>query len=201
MLSKQYYERFAGYEYMLIYQLDAYVFSDQLVQWCDQRYDYIGAPWLDAQDTGENPAFQQPFSVGNGGFSLRRVQTFQSYCDYRIHLIFLAHFLSSIFDIIVKKTKQNPFYVLLRLCTWLPVKTFSKLFFPSEADKNNEDVIWAKRLAVVGIIPANNIAAQFSFEDYPEYMFQLHNGLLPFGCHHWNIYYHYQFWKSFIPLC
>ena len=48
MLSKQLYQRFMAYEYMLIYQLDAYVFRDELEYWCRQGYDYIGAPWLKA---------------------------------------------------------------------------------------------------------------------------------------------------------
>ena len=30
MMSEEFYSRFTGYQYMLIYQLDAYVFSDQL---------------------------------------------------------------------------------------------------------------------------------------------------------------------------
>lgn len=68
MLSQAFYERFLDYEYILIYQLDAVAFSDQLEQFCRMGYDYIGAPitrmvplWrmLDAR-------------VGNGGFSLRR---------------------------------------------------------------------------------------------------------------------------------
>ena len=31
---------------MLIYQLDAYVFKDELLNWANKGYDYIGAPWL-----------------------------------------------------------------------------------------------------------------------------------------------------------
>ena len=43
MLSRFFYERFSSYKYMLIYQLDAYVFKDELDYWCDKDYDYIGA--------------------------------------------------------------------------------------------------------------------------------------------------------------
>ena len=35
---------------MLIYQLDAFVFQDDLAYWCQQNYDYIGAPWLRDRD-------------------------------------------------------------------------------------------------------------------------------------------------------
>ena len=45
MLSEEFYSRFLAYEYMLIYQLDAFVFRDELEYWCAKGYDYIGAPW------------------------------------------------------------------------------------------------------------------------------------------------------------
>lgn len=63
MLSRSFYERLSGYEHILIYQLDAFVFRDDLTTWCGRGYDYIGAPWReDGRWTG----------VGNGGFCLRR---------------------------------------------------------------------------------------------------------------------------------
>ena len=40
-----FYECFKRYEYMLVAQLDAWVFSDRLDFWCGKGYDYIGAPW------------------------------------------------------------------------------------------------------------------------------------------------------------
>ena len=65
MNSAFFYKAFLPYEYMLIYQLDCWVFRDELDEWCDKGYDYIGAPF-----------FVKWFSdrglyVGNGGFSLR----------------------------------------------------------------------------------------------------------------------------------
>ncbi|HRS68445.1 MAG TPA: DUF5672 family protein, partial [Paludibacteraceae bacterium] len=94
MLSRQFYERFLDTEYILIYQLDAYVFKDALMEWVNKGYDYVGAPWL------LKPKYhcfyyrflltirsfgywiqRKPFNlmivgdkVGNGGFSLRKVQ-------------------------------------------------------------------------------------------------------------------------------
>ena len=46
MLMQGFYELFEKYTYILIYQLDAFVFSDQLSEMCKYGYDYIGAPWL-----------------------------------------------------------------------------------------------------------------------------------------------------------
>ena len=46
MMSPEFYETFAQWEYILIYQTDAWVFSDRLSEWCSKGYDYIGAPWI-----------------------------------------------------------------------------------------------------------------------------------------------------------
>lgn len=67
LMSREFYERFSNSEYIFIYQLDAFVFSDKLMEFCKMGYDYIGAPiprscWLG-----------MPGFVGNGGVSLRRV--------------------------------------------------------------------------------------------------------------------------------
>lgn len=53
MMSRMFYERFSGYDYMLIYQLDAWVFSDELTEWCLKGYDYVGAPWFELNHTHE----------------------------------------------------------------------------------------------------------------------------------------------------
>lgn len=75
MLSTEFYERFSRYKYILIYQLDAFVFSDRLEYFCSMGYDYIGAPWIDGafyyRDSGH-----MFWHVGNGGLSLRRVGSF-----------------------------------------------------------------------------------------------------------------------------
>ena len=74
MLSLWFYELFCGYEYVLIYQLDAFVFSDRLLEFCQLGYDYIGAPWLRGSF---NPnGVSGVYYVGNGGFSLRKVDSF-----------------------------------------------------------------------------------------------------------------------------
>ena len=45
LMSPQFYETFSDFDYMLIYQLDAFVFYDALEEFCSLGYDYIGAPW------------------------------------------------------------------------------------------------------------------------------------------------------------
>lgn len=71
LLEPAFYEGFLAYEYLLIYQLDAFVFRDRLEEFCRMGYDYIGAPLKSyAKDWKEIGC-----NVGNGGFSLRRVKS------------------------------------------------------------------------------------------------------------------------------
>lgn len=70
-----FYKAFSEYEYILIYQLDAFVFSDMLEYFCSLGYDYIGAAWYPLQRLRhENKIYK--IGVGNGGFSLRNVAKF-----------------------------------------------------------------------------------------------------------------------------
>ncbi len=75
MLLEEFYSRFIQYEYILIFQLDAFVFSDSLEQFCNYGYDYIGAPWLKGWPCLRDLE-RGVWHVGNGGFSLRRVSAF-----------------------------------------------------------------------------------------------------------------------------
>ncbi len=46
-LKPQLYYKYKGYKYILFYEPDAWVFRDELEQWCSKDYDYIGAPWFE----------------------------------------------------------------------------------------------------------------------------------------------------------
>lgn len=70
LLSPDFYRRFSSYDYILIYQLDAFVFSDRMDEFIKYKYDYIGAPWLKCTSMYR---FSKNL-VGNGGFSLRNVK-------------------------------------------------------------------------------------------------------------------------------
>jgi hypothetical protein len=71
LVSDEFYAAFTDYEYVLVHQLDCLVFSDSLGSWCERGYDYVGAPWTRRNPEGE-PYFTD---VGNGGLSLRRVES------------------------------------------------------------------------------------------------------------------------------
>jgi hypothetical protein len=74
--SKQFWQRLkrSGYEHVLIFQSDSLMLHGRIEPFL--RYDYIGAPWC-----GDSPHVSRlrqkehvlPNGIGNGGFSLRRV--------------------------------------------------------------------------------------------------------------------------------
>ncbi len=73
MMSPFFYKTFLNFDYILIYQLDAFVFYDALEYFCSLGYDYIGAPWpIYAR---RNFPDLRNVRIGNGGFSLRNVKS------------------------------------------------------------------------------------------------------------------------------
>ncbi|WP_027397413.1 DUF5672 family protein [Anaerovibrio lipolyticus] len=72
LLSVDFYRKFSDYEYMLIYQLDGFVFSDRLFEFCELGFDYIGSAWpMNHRYTiGRRRA-----KIGNGGVSLRKISS------------------------------------------------------------------------------------------------------------------------------
>ena len=77
MLSSFFYEQFSDYEYMLLVQLDAYVFNDELEYFLNLGYDYIGGLHYINQGTNiHHPNVGNKLINGNGGFSLRKIDAF-----------------------------------------------------------------------------------------------------------------------------
>jgi hypothetical protein len=168
MLSKEFYERFSGYRYVLIYQLDAFVFSDQLLDWCAKGYDYVGAPWVDGLSLHPMtffgarrlyrmfPVWNEPrlCYVGNGGFSLRSVKSCLDLLDeFNLEAKLWADF-------------EDQFFAFYGLRNG-----FMKM-------------------------PDLRTALQFSFETEPSRCFAMNNGMLPFGCHAWAKW-DLEFWRPF----
>ena len=85
-ISYDFYKKFDHYKYMLIYQLDCYLFYDNIANWVKQGYDYIGGPivstdcgWDTVKESRKGKQWT-PY-VGNGGFSLRKIETFKEITD------------------------------------------------------------------------------------------------------------------------
>ncbi|WP_116170485.1 DUF5672 family protein [Pedobacter agri] len=185
MLSSTFYAAFQDYPYILIYQLDAFVFSNQLDYWCSKKYDYIGAPWF--YDKGHQSTFkklkeafrsywhrrynikgkdgkpaldkQLNKMVGNGGFSLRKTDTFFKICEkYKTQITEYEDKENSIFN--------------------------EDIFFSIELNRKTNTLK----------IPSYKEAVNFAIETCPEIAIELTDGKLPFGCHAWEK--NLKFWKD-----
>lgn len=70
----QFYDAFSEWEYMFLYQLDGWIFYDNVRKFQILGYDYIGSPWVANTFGCPNE------SVGNGGVSFRKIRTFTEIC-------------------------------------------------------------------------------------------------------------------------
>lgn len=183
LMSVGFYSRFDCYEYMLVAQTDVLVFSDQLDEWCDCNFSYIGAPWVQGIECPDLPlAF---LGVGNGGFSLRKIYDFKKVLSFPRYLPSVSPMLS-LHQSIINQCIQ---FVKHRLI-------FSYSYYPFRP-KINEDVFWGSVVperCEFFCVPKPEEAIPFAFEVAPEYLFELNGHKLPFGCHAWEKY-NLEFWR------
>lgn len=200
-LNKVFYERFGEYEYMLIYQLDAWVFKDDLLYWCSKQYDYIGAPQFYS-----NKQFK---GIGNGGFSLRKIDyclkilnkcPFMPYAKPKYEI----NYYKKAYDALLKKKLLTLFIYLIRII----LKSFghknSIRYYSSSSNDVNEDIIFsvmAKHAwGIDANIPTYSEAIGFAFECYPSSLFLENNNTLPFGCHAFEKWEYADFWSQYIDI-
>ena len=189
LLSKVFSQRFCEYDYMLIYQLDAYLFEDKLELWCFVGYDYIGAPLFD------NKFYPNFGRVGNGGFSLRRVGAYLDFFKGNKN-VFRNSDLAD--RIALKKKPQTRWLIWLLMAMGWRNK-------PRSVAKHwqyNEDTFWSVVLADSNYAlkkPSVLDALHFAFERFPSEAYRL-TGELPFGCHAWKKYQYEEFWSEYIDI-
>ena len=167
LLKSYFYKTFynLGFEYSYIFQLDCYLFRDELLYWINLGYDYIGAPILATNsDWGENSSNID--YVGNGGFSLRNNKTFITVLDQ-----------DGIYKDVYNKYKEILFNTRL----------------PKNSDKcyiDFEDIYICKLLAkyIKIRIPSANVASKFAWDRNPWCVQQKYNVELPMCCHNWILF-------------
>ncbi len=195
-ISKYFYDLFKDYEYLLTYELDAWVFRDELLYWCDKGYDFIGAPWFEVSGKSHSNEFR---GVGNSGFSLRSIKScrrilrkieilkkirilwYQSKLQSIVRVEILFRRLSFLFSI-----KDIQAIERLIFDGWHPHEDDNWCIYVTAAFKDFELSNWED-------------AIKFSFEVNPDLLFRKNNLQLPFGCHAWEKY-EVNFWLSQIHL-
>ena len=206
MTSRIFYNQFSDYDYMLVYQLDAWVFKDELEKWCKKGYDYIGAPWFEHQNGKSWTEIERNadgsyrlWLTGNGGLSLRRVAAFKT-ITRRFQR---AQTVKEVFFNEYGSLKDLGRCLLLCCGPWIGTNSMRHLI-KSEAMRVGEDAFFCHTLAKTRFklsVPSPEEAAFFAFECQPAYLFQyVTQGVLPFGCHAWRKYEYEEFWKGFISV-
>lgn len=186
MLSRYFYRKFLEYEWLMIYQTDAFVFSNQAEHWMNQNIDFIGAPWFDGHDTAEGSRSDLIVGAGNSGFCMKRVDSFLRVLYEKTLPDRLYRYARNVYHTLKRDGAKPAVDAAL---------SGQELFYFSY-----EDVYWAKsvpaRFPWFRVAPPAQ-AMHFSFEDRPRTLYRRTGNQLPFGCHAWERY-DFEFWRPFI---
>lgn len=179
MMSAAFYDLFRAYDFMLICHLDAWLFRDDLSQWCARGYDLVAAPWplrpryrrfplreylrmknFLLKKMGKVPRTLMYGRIGNGGLCLRRVEAFRDVCTR--HAGQIARY--------------------------------------NEVDDgmHNEDIFFALETPELKV-PTVSEALAFAYDLKPAVCHHLNAGRLPMGCHGFMHKSRRAFWAKFIP--
>lgn len=185
-----FYKSFLEYDYILIYQLDAFVFNDNLDDWCSKGYDYTGSPWF--EDFGR--AEKKLWAVGNGGFSLRKTKAFYHLLSEKINIFNFLKLYKYYQSSLNEKRFKSFIRALIKGLIIKPQIQNELLNF-----YQNEDVFWGlfadKLFRNFTVCPVYE-AVKFSFDLFPEILYEMNNKNLPFGCHAFNK--NLNFWRDYI---
>jgi hypothetical protein len=193
LMAREFYESFSNFKFILICQLDVFVFSNKLPYFESLDYDYIGAPWF--EHFGATTADNKILGVGNGGFSLRKISAVLKVLDF--------------FDAI---NPVKPSLPLLKVLSKSPVSLLKVLKHEMLRKKknyptvlpwqqlDNEDIYWS--IYISGFFPWYKVASvehaiAFAFETRPELLYAMNNNNLPMGVHAWQKY-NLAFWQPYI---
>lgn len=169
MLSSHFYEVFSDYKYILIYHLDALVFSDQLIQWCEANFDYIAPPWI-KYDGAPYAGMNIEGKIGNGGFSLRNVENFLKILNKPKKILpTISRILKGHKEEISGYPYNEDTFWSLHATEYYPKFSHAPL----------------------------NTALRFAFECNPKLCFEMNQNNLPFGCHAWHTY-DRTFWEPYL---
>ncbi len=216
LLSEAFYRAFADHEFLLIHQLDALVFSDQLAHWCARGDDYVGAPWIKQDASGHR------WATGNSGFGLRRIDgMLRVLTSRRFSRAWPAGLVKHLAHI-DQRARLVPERMLRRLVPvtrdlelatnrWANASIDDvrrRMFWTMQGGVRQyldritypEDVFWAQVAPVFDRayrVTPPDLAVRFAFEKEPRWCYEQTGRQLPFGCHAWWKY-DRAFWEPFL---
>jgi len=158
LVSSHFYEQFLDYKFMLVYHTDAFVFRDELEEWCEKDYDYVGA------------------AIYNTDF----INMFWTYSNFRHFLKLTKNRYNGNGGFCLRKVK--PHYINSKL--FKPFATDVGKGFGEDMFWSFKMPI----LNPFFIVPSFEKVKNFGYDGSPRELFELNDRQLPFGCHRWHMY-------------
>jgi len=180
----EFFREFEDYKYILIYHLDAVVFSDQLMEWCETDLDYIGAPWI----PGIHFWVSEP-QVGNGGFTLMKVEAVLNVLRERYRMEPARYWEEQLLATVESVARKVKFFTKLAPTRLLDRRfKIRKQLWRAQQGVRHNDLFWS--YDAVKYMPTFRVAdwrtgVRFAFNRGPREFFELNERKLPFGCHAW----------------
>jgi hypothetical protein len=192
LLQAWFYRIFAGWDYILIVQLDAWILRDDLQYWLCKGYSYIGAPW-----TGHLGADTPDTGVGNGGLSLRCVRDMLLVLESRrfhfvpvFRLRHLAYRMALFRRYGLFPPSQRPFLFIKRTLVFIAMSFgwHNTLAYYRRLGIQEDHFLsyYAPLLFPAMRFPSLAEAAAFSIETNPSQTRDFYGIIRPFGCHAWE---------------
>ena len=196
MMLPEFYSRFLDSDYILIYQLDAYVFRDELEAWCEKGYDYIGAPWF------EKPIYR--YAYARWWRTVRRSWKKKKEKVLTEEEERQAQIINSVVAARTVNPVGNGGFSLRKVRshynTTIELKDKINFYIQNKHSRSpvfNEDIFWASEPDCFSY-PSMEEALKFSFDKYPRICYKKNGRQLPFGCHGWYKKRTLWFWKWII---
>lgn len=192
LTNKLFYKAFSKYKYILMYHLDSLVFSDKLLYWCEKDFDCIAPPWLKA----DSPWLDKS-GVGNGGFSLRKVESMIKLYSSKKYWHPPA--------VMAKKSAEKVKSIgwLIYPFAWLTFKIrwfnninlhLKKYLLQKWSAEDRFIAVHGNHYYPELKIASVDEALKFAFEKNPKESFLLNDEEMPFGCHAYERY-DFAFWE------
>ena len=201
-INAEFYKLFNAYKYMLLCQLDVWIFKDTLQYWLDKNYDYIGAPWPSSKSKKKilriwdkllslllvlrisqfNPEYV-PVG-GNGGLSLRNINAHIKILEDPMYRPNWNIFVKCLFHYFIRLRFVTLFIFIFKFFGGIGNP---KQFFVSE--EFNEDVYISSLLSLFQKafkVAPPRVSKHFAVESNIKYELSKMKAL-PFGLHKWHL--------------
>ncbi len=168
------------------------------MEWCATDLDYVGAPWLPCADS----PWVSRARVGNGGLSLRKVDSFLKVLASDAYWVEPEAYWNSVVSEYPPVTRmlRFPNKLFKRIRRFNGVQRELRDWHLRPDGTRNEDHFWSDRAVhyYAGFKVASfEVGLRFAFEVAPGRCFELNGRRLPFGCHAWPRY-DRAFWEPYL---